>query len=136
MKKLIPTSALKISLGIFFIILGLVGILPNVQESVFSLTDAYLYLEAIFGFVEIICGVFIIAGLFTFLSKKIKYRASLIILIFWGARIILSKFIWGFVITSSGIQFLPDFASWLLVLSCELIIASCLWITITSYESK
>jgi hypothetical protein len=134
-QKLTPTLAVKISIGIFFILIGLMGVLPTVQESVFSLTDQYLYLEAIFGVVEIACGAFILASIFTFFTKKIKYTMSMTILIFWAARIILTKIVWGFALTGNGIWFKPDFATWLLVLSCELIIASCLWVNVRSYEA-
>ncbi len=133
--KFSPTLAVKISIGIFFVLIGLMGVLPTVQESVFSLTDQYLYLEVIFGVVEIACGAFILASIFTFFTKKIKYTMSMIILVFWGARIILTKLVWGFRLTAAGIIFLPDFATWILVLSCELIIAACLWVNVRSYEA-
>jgi hypothetical protein len=134
-KKLTPTLALKISIGIFFVLIGLMGVLPTVEESVFSLNNQYLYLEVMFGIVEIACGAFILASLFTFFTKKVKHTMSLIILIFWAARIFLTKIIWGFALTNSGIWFKPTFGTWLLVLSCELIIASCLWINVKSYEA-
>ena len=130
-----PVTLLRISIGGFFILLGLMGVLPTVEESVFSLTNTYLYLEVVFGIVEIACGAFIISSMFTFFTKKIKYSMSSLILVFWGARIILSKIVWGFAITSSGIRFTPDFGTCLLILSCELIIASCLWINVKAYET-
>ncbi|MBN1799786.1 MAG: hypothetical protein JW822_14510 [Spirochaetales bacterium] len=133
--NLTPVTLLRISLGVFFILLGLMGVLPTVEESVFSLTNTFLYLEVVFGIVEIACGVFIIASMFTFFTRKIKYTMSVLILVFWAARIILSKLVWGFAITSSGIWFKPDFGAWLLILSCELIIATCLWINVKAYES-
>jgi hypothetical protein len=136
MKKVLPTALIKISLGIFFVLLGLMGILPTVEESVFTLTNKYFFWEAIFGVVEIACGAFILISFFTFFTKKIKYSVSIIILIFWGARIFLSKIVWGFGITARGIWFWPDFATWILVLSCELVIASCLWMNVKSYEAK
>jgi hypothetical protein len=130
-----PATLLKMSLGVFFILLGLMGVLPTVEESVFTLTNSYLYLEVIFGIVEIACGVFIISSLLTFFTKKIKYTMSVLIFVFWAARIILSKIVWGFAITASGIQFTPNFGTWLLILSCELIIAACLWINVKAYEA-
>jgi hypothetical protein len=130
-----PATLLKMSLGVFFILLGLMGVLPTVEESVFTLNNSYLYLEVIFGIVEIACGVFIISSLFTFFTKKIKYTMSVLIFVFWAARIILSKIVWGFAITASGIKFTPNFGTWLLILSCELIIAACLWINVKAYEA-
>ncbi len=132
---LTPVTLLMLSLGVFFILLGLMGVLPTVQESVFSLTDTYLYIEVLFGIVEIAFGVFLISSLFTFFTKKIKYTMSFLIFVFWAARIIFSKVIWGFAITSSGIRFTPDFGTWLLILSCELIIAACLWINVKANQT-
>jgi hypothetical protein len=117
---------LKISIGIFFCLLGLYGILPTVEESVFSLAkgSGWGALEIIFGCVELICGVLIIVSMFTFLPKRTKVVSSLLIFIFWSARVIISKFIFEL---SSANPFY-DFSQWLLVLSAQLVIAASLWI--------
>lgn len=129
-----PMNLVRISLGIFLTLLGIMGIVPNLDESVFSLNNSYSALEVMFGIVELICGVFIIMSMFTMFSRKIKYQVSLIILIFWLARIGISKILFGFTVNANGIFFYPNMAVWLLVLSCELIIAACLWMNYLYYR--
>ena len=121
---------LKISIGSFFILLGLFGILPTVEESVFSLLSGqgWGFLEIVFGVVELVCGVIIILSLFTFLPKRTKEVASLLILIFWCARVVIAKVVFGVIVNNAGVWFVPDFAQWLLVLSAQLVIAASLWI--------
>jgi hypothetical protein len=117
---------LKISIGVFFCLLGLYGILPTVEESVFSLSKGAGWgaLEIIFGCVELICGVLIIVSLFTFLPKKTKVISSLLIFVFWCARVLISKFIFEL----SSVNPFHDFAQWLLVLSAQFVIGASLWI--------
>ena len=93
-------------------------------------------IEAIFGVVEIICGIFIIMGLFTFIKRTVVSRASLIIFLLWAARIVFTKFIWGIKMVGSKIIFYPskNIFDWLLVLSCELIILASLYLLFRVYE--
>jgi hypothetical protein len=129
---------LKISIGIFFVLLGLYGILPNVEESIFSLLpgEGWGFWEVIFGIVELACGVIIILSLLTFLPKKTKEIASLLILLFWCARILISKVILGIQLNNAGIWFGPDFAQWLLIVSAQLVIAATLWIFYITSKAK
>jgi hypothetical protein len=117
---------LKISIGIFFVLLGFFGILRDVEESVFSLIpgQGYGFLEILFGIVELVCGIIIILGMFTFLPKRVKVVSSLLILIFWCARIIVSKIVFELAYMSS----FGYFTQWLLVLAAQLVIAAALWI--------
>ncbi|OHD63238.1 MAG: hypothetical protein A2176_11680 [Spirochaetes bacterium RBG_13_51_14] len=131
--KIIPVKLLRLSLGFFFLILGVIGVIPRLQESIFTLNDN-LGLEIIFGVVELVCGLVLVAGLFTFIRKKAISIASLVVLVFWTVRIILSKFVWGLSIGNSGVIFHPVFSTWLLVLSAELIIAAALFIMYRAYE--
>jgi cell division protein FtsW (lipid II flippase) len=129
-------NLLRISIGIFFVLLGLFGILPMIEESVFSLLPEgwNIIPEIIFGCVELVCGVIILLSLFTFLPKKTKQISSLLILIFWCARVVISKIFFGVVINGAGIWFIPDFGQWLLVLSAQLVIAASLWIFYRTYD--
>jgi hypothetical protein len=119
-------NLLRISIAVFFVLLGFYGILPTLDESVFSLIPGQGWgpLEVVFGCVELVCGVLIILSLFTFMPKKTKVIVSLIIFITWCARVIISKLVFSFV---NG-WFFQSFAVWLLVLSAELVIAAALWI--------
>jgi len=130
---IISVKLLRVTLGLFFLILGIIGVIPRLQESVFTLNDRY-GLEIIFGIVELICGIVLLSGLFPFIRKKMVSAASLVVLGFWLLRIILSKFVWGLSIDNGGIIFHPVFSSWILVLSTELVIAAALYIVYRAYE--
>ena len=129
-----PMNMIRFSLGLFFIILGVLGVVRTVEESVFSLNNHYPTLEIVFGIVEMICGLFLILSKFTPLTRAVKQKVSVIIFFFWAARVILSKVVWGIVIGNGGFYFRPSLSTWLLVLSCELIIASCLWLNMQTYS--
>jgi hypothetical protein len=129
----VSVKILRLSLGLFFIVLGLIGVIPQLQESVFTLNDNY-NLEIIFGAVELICGIIMIVGLITFARKKAISTASIVVFIFWVLRIILSKFVWGLAIGNNGIHFHPVFSVWILVLSAELVIAAALYVVYQAYE--
>jgi hypothetical protein len=130
---IISVKLLRVTLGIFFLVLGIIGVIPRLQESVFTLNDNF-GLEIIFGIVELVCGLVLLSGLFPFIRKKMVSSASLVVLGFWLIRIILSKFVWGLSIGNSGIIFHPVFSVWILVLSTELVIAAALYIVYRAYE--
>ena len=133
MAQYVSFKVLRVSLGAFFIILGIIGVIPQIQESVFSLNDIH-GLEIMFGIVEIICGLFLIAGLFTFMRKKAVSLASLVTLGVWLLRVILTKFVWGLKLGNSGIIFIPQFSTWILILSCQLVIAASLYVLYRVYD--
>ncbi len=134
MTKYVSIKILRVALGIFFLLLGIMGVIPGVQESVFSLNDRRVGIEVIFGIVEIVCGILLIGGLFTVMKKKTISKAVLVVLIFWALRIAATKFIWGINLSSRGVVFEPSFAAWILVLSCEMVIAAALYVVYLVYE--
>jgi hypothetical protein len=122
---------LQAIVGAFFIILGIIGILPSVDERIFSINNHRLYIEVFFGIVELFCGFIMIYGLFSHVRRHTIYQASMVVLIFWIARFILSIFIWGlpsFITLESGLNLL-------LIISVELIIASAVWLLAQTYKS-
>ena len=122
---------LQAIVGAFFIILGIMGILPSVDEKIFSINNHRLYIEVFFGIVELFCGFIIIYGLFSHVRRHTIYQASMVVLIFWIARFILSVFIWGFpsfITLETGLNLL-------LLISVELIIASAVWLLAQTYKS-
>ncbi len=124
-------KTLQSIVGAFFIILGIMGILPSVDEKIFSINNHRLYIEVFFGIVELFCGFILIYGLFSYVRRHTIYQACIVILIFWIARFILSVFIWGFpsfITLESGLNLL-------LLISVELIIASAVWLLAQSYKS-
>lgn len=124
-------KTLQAIVGAFFIILGIMGILPGVDERIFSINNHRLMIEVLFGVVELICGLIMIYGLFSHLRRSTIYKASMIILIFWIARFILSVLIWGF---PSYIN-LANGLNLLLLISVELIIASAVWMMAQTYKN-
>lgn len=122
-------KTLQILVGIFFLVLGLAGILPNVNEGVFALSYRYTNMELLFGVVELCCGIIMILSLFTFMTRKTIGRAVLVVFIFWIARIILSKIVWALPHPS-----IESFLPWLLMVSAECIIAASIWLLAQSYR--
>ncbi|MBN1534376.1 MAG: hypothetical protein JXA20_17010 [Spirochaetes bacterium] len=133
MKKRNEIVILRFVLGLFFIVLGVIGVIPRLQESVFSLNDN-LGLEIFFGLIELLCGLIFIAGLFSFMRRRVVSITSLVVLAFWLLRILLSKFVWGLSISNHGLLFRPTFSAWLLVLCAELVIGAAIYTIYRNYE--
>ncbi len=124
------TRTLRVIIGIFLLLLGIAGISPNIGESIYSLNNNNYILELIFGIVEVICGLVIFLGLFIKTRNKTVYNASIIVLLFWIARIILTKFVWNSLPSLNN----PAFFIWALIFVTELIIASSIWLLAKSYK--
>jgi hypothetical protein len=113
---------LRITLAVFFFILGICGMSTSINESVFSLGEGrILPLEIAFGIVEIICGIILFLGLFFSTARKYTSLSTIIILIIWLVRIIITRFVYGLSWIDGSFS---DFMLWLLVLSVELFIAA------------
>ena len=125
---------LRLTLGAFFIILGIAGIFRELGESIFSLKSGYSTLEIIFGVAEIICGLVLFLGLFLFSDSRPIYWAGLIVLIFWVSRIVLNKFIWGLNFIHEDKISIPQLSQWILILCCELTIAAALMVVIRRHD--
>ncbi len=123
---------LRIAAALFFILLGLAGLLPHVEESIFSLNNRNMTIEILFGVVELVAGVVLLLGLFSYNGVRLLHTASLVILIFWIARIVLSKLIWS---NPAGYN-LSGLFQWFLVLSVEALVAAALWVLVQAYHRK
>ena len=134
MRRRVSVTALRFALAAFFIVLGVEGVLPTIQESVFSLSDKNLELEIAFGVVEIICGVLLLLGLFTRKGSSTVRIASLLVFLLWLARIVFTKIVWGVAVSGGSIQFSPSFPSWIMVIAAELVIAAALLVVHRAYE--
>jgi len=136
LKNVYTIKVLRIALGLFFVVLGVLGIMTNVDESIFRLTNSNLTLEIIFGIVEVVCGLLILLGIFAFSSFKAISFGGTIVFLFWLVRIVLTKFVWCFYMTKNSLsfRFLPDFPTWLLTLTVELVIAGALLVVIKKYD--
>jgi hypothetical protein len=111
---------LKVFVSLFFIVLGIAGIAPGIGESVFSLNNNAYTLELCFGIVELLCGLFLLLSFFHLVPKKTVALVTLVILIFWVIRILLTKLLWGMPLLQSSV------VTWLIVLCTELIVATTL----------
>ncbi len=131
-EKYMSVTSLRIIVGIFLLLLGIAGISSRIEESIFSLNNKNLVLEAVFGVVEIICALVILLGLFIKAKRKTVYNASMVVFCFYVVRIVLSEFIWS----TPRISSFSAFISWALLFSAEIIIASSLWILANTYKSS
>jgi len=130
MPRTVSSFFFRFILGLFFIFLGLWGIFPNIDESVFTLvrTANFQWLEVLFGLVELACGAFLAVSAFMRISSRTMSNVTSVVLIFWLLRILVSKVFFGITVNDSGIFFHPVFSVWILVLLVELLVASCLWL--------
>ena len=123
---------LRITLAIFFVILGICGVSTTINESVFSMGEGkILPLEIAFGIVEIICGLVLFFGLFFPTAKKYTSLSTLIILIIWIIRIIITRFVYGLTWVKGSFS---GFMVWLLILTLELFIASAIFVIYKRYD--
>ncbi len=128
-RKMSPVTILSFVTAVFFLILGILGIIPGIEESFFTLRYT-LALEVIFGIVEVFAGIILLLSMFTSIDKKLLRTSMYIVLIFWIARIVLSKFAIGFPVSYAGLL------NWLLLLFTELIIGTGIYIIIRKIEEK
>ena len=134
MRKTVSVGALRFALGLFFVVLGVEGVLPDVQESIFTLSDWDLTLELVFGIVEIACGVLLILGLAMRKGSSAIRFASVLVLLLWLVRVVLTRFVWGLRIGGGTVRFAPEFPVWLMVLAAELVVAAGLFVIARAYE--
>ena len=123
-------KVLRIATGAFFILLGVAGVLTNVEESIFSLNNGNITLEIVVGVVEIACGVILLAGLFNALGVRTMSTVTFVVLIFWVARLVLANFFWADIPVGNTFVMIR----WLLDLSAEVLIAAALWVLNTAYK--
>ena len=109
--------------------------MTNVDESFFSL-NAQRNFELLFGIIELVCGFLLLLGFFAFNSRAAVYWGGVIVFIFWIVRIVLTKLLWSFHISSSGIAFYHgrNLDIWLLALATELVIAAALLVVVRRYD--
>ncbi|MCB1173718.1 MAG: hypothetical protein KDK39_09145 [Leptospiraceae bacterium] len=119
---------LRISTAIFFICLGLAGILPQIDESVFSLGYRKYNLEVVFGVIEVLCGLLLLAG-FWLSSRDTLFKVTIAVLVIWLVRLALSQFIF-----KAWPASFDAMLGRLIVVTAELVIASSLWTLTRSYD--
>jgi hypothetical protein len=126
-KGLSQSALTQIALGAFFVVLGIVGIIPQSGEGMFSLSPGRTTLEIVFGVVEALCGAFFLFDAVSRVSRKTTRLVIVSVLALWALRVIISEFVNGIVLRSDGIFFRPNFWFWLLALSVDFLVAAILW---------
>lgn len=122
----------KLMLGIFFIVLGICGVSRDINESILSLGDGkYMNMEVIFGIIEIVCGAILILSIFMANVKAMTAWGTLVILVVWVVRIVMTKFLHGF---DGVFDSFENFIIWLLILSLELVIGAALLVVYKQYD--
>ena len=126
-------KVLRFIVGLFFIILGILGVMTNVEEPFFSLYprgSRQEILEIIFGVIEIVCGVIMIAGVFSFSARAQIHKAVLLVFIFWIARMVLANFVF----IQPPIANLTKLLIWSLGVVAEAVIASAVFLLLKAHE--
>ena len=126
-KGVSSSTLVQIALGFFFVALGIAGIIPQAGEGVFSLSKGQSTLEIVFGVIEVLCGAFFLVDSVRRIPRKTSMLAILVIMCLWALRILISEFFNAIDLRSDGVLFYPNFWSWLLTLSIDLVVASLLW---------
>ena len=128
---------LQLAVAVFFLFLVLQGIMYSVsQNSGFArevarfLNPDYPAVERtvlVFGIFSLFSGFLLLLGLFRFGDSRLVTISSILIFLFWLARLILVRFMAEVVIFNGNISFQPDLSTWLLNISMDTIILCSIW---------
>ncbi len=124
---------LQIAVGIFFLLLGLQGIM-HYNSDISGLGRALAktfggkvnYISITIAVLELISGVIILGGLFVPMKNSTLMIASLAVFIFWAVRIAYSFFVNNFTE--------PDLLTWLQSLSLDCVVLMSVWIIQRKYS--
>lgn len=122
------SAIVQMALGLFFVVLGIIGIIPQAGEGIFALSKGRTVLEIVFGVIEVCCGIFFLVDSIQRIPRKTSIFVILVIFCLWIFRIIISEFVRGIDLSSNSIVFNPNFWTWMLTLSIDLVVASVLWL--------
>jgi len=128
---------LQLAIAIFFLILGVQGIISNMsQNSGFAREVARFFnaenpavqkTELVMGIISLIAGLLLLLGLFRFGDSRLVTASSVLIFLFWLTRLVIVRFMTELVIRNGNISFIPDFSTWLLAVSTDVIILCSIW---------
>lgn len=128
MSKASSFSIIRLMTGIFFLMLGLIGleiIKGNLGMFEFNAPDDFKWIPTVFAVVNMICGIFLILWCFGVIPSNLLSIGTLSVTICWVIQIVLTKFVWGMKF-NNGIQIKGDISEWLLALVTELLILAIL----------
>ena len=120
-------SLLMVAMGLFFVVLGITGIIPQAGEGIFGFSRDRTTVEIVFGVLELLCGAFLLYDAFSRMPKKTSSMVLLVIFALWAVRLVVTEFFQGLDFKSGEIIFHPSFWAWALTLATDLVVAAGLW---------
>jgi len=120
---------LQLVSGLFFVFLGILGILSGQEESFFSLTTGgnLQFVELVVGVVELSIGVILLLGLFKFLTKAILLQTTFWAFVLWIVRIAISQVVFKLGLAEGVIRLTGMNFNWWLQTLLMLVLAANLW---------
>ncbi|QEN09350.1 hypothetical protein EXM22_15700 [Oceanispirochaeta crateris] len=128
---------LQLAIALFFLILGFQGIISNMSQNSGFAQQVARFLNAenpavqktelVMGIFSLVAGILLLLGLFRFGDFRLVVVSSVLIFIFWLTRLIMVRFMTELVIRNGNISFMPDFSTWLLAVSTDVIILCSIW---------
>lgn len=128
---------LQLAIALFFLILGVQGIVNNMSQNSGFAREVASFLNAenpavqktelIMGIISLVAGLLLLLGLFRFGDSRLVVISSVLIFLFWMTRLIMVRFMTELVVRNGNITFYPDFSTWLLAVSTDVIILCSIW---------
>jgi len=128
---------LQLAISLFFLILGFQGIISNMSQNsgfarevarFFNAENPAIYkTELVMGIISLVAGLLLLVGLFRFGDSRLVVFSSVLIFLFWLTRLVLVRFMTELTVSNGNISFYPDFSSWLLAVSTDVIILCSIW---------
>lgn len=128
MAKTSSFSIVRLMTGIFFLMLGIIGlgiIKGDLGMFEFKAPKDFDWLPTVFAVVNMVCGIFLILWCFGIIPSNILSMGTLAITICWAAQIVLTKIVWGMKF-NNGVTIKGDMSEWLLALVAELLVLAIL----------
>lgn len=120
---------LQLIVGVFFLFLGILGILPNLEEGFFSITQggSLQFVEVLIGVVEVAIGVILLLGLFQFLTVSLLKQTTFWAFVLWAVRLALSQVVFKLGLLAGVIDLNRMTLNWWLETLLMLVLLANLW---------
>lgn len=120
---------LQLFVGVFFLFLGILGILPNLEEGFFSITQggSLQFVEVLIGVVEVAIGVILFLGLFQFLTVSLLTQTTFWAFVLWAVRLALSQVVFKLGLLAGVIDLNRMTLNWWLETLLMLVLLANLW---------
>lgn len=128
------TFILQLAVSIFFIILGFQGIhnaqnpgvvneLAKEMAKIMGTNNGNdIDLITMLDIAALVPGALLLLGLFKIGSKKVLYFVAILVMLFWGIRMVSLHFVTEIVVQSGSISFTPGLQAWLLGMAQDIVI--------------